>query len=221
MGGNPEWVTLEFDEFDQPAVWGLTGAREVGVLEPGPVAGVELVAVAVPFRDDVGAVDLGHLGAGTQLGHVGAEPHCAALVGHVALGLHQVDHRVGRGRVELAGVGPFESQDVAGVLDCHALQAEAKAQAGDVVLPGEAGRRDLALHPALAEAARDHDAVQVPEAVLTQQALHVLSLNPVDLNRSPVVDPGVVQRFDHRQVGVDQAHVLADEADANRCVRLS
>ena len=126
-----------------------------------------------------------------------------------------------RGRVELAGVGPLKAQDVAGVLDRHALQAEAKAQAGDVVLPGEAGRRDLALHPALAEAARDHDAVQVPEAIFTQQALHVLSLNPVDLNRSPVVDPGVVQRFDHRQVGVDQAHVLADEADTNRCGRLS
>ena len=109
MGGDPEWVTLELDELDQPAIGGLTGAREVGLLEPGPVAGIELVAVAVPFRDDVGAVDLGYLGTGTQLSHVGAEPHRAALVGHVALGLHQVDHWVGRGRVELAGVGPLEA----------------------------------------------------------------------------------------------------------------
>ena len=89
------------------------------------------------------------------------------------------------------------------------------------MLPGEAGRRDLALHPALAEAAGDHDAVQVPEAVLAQQTLHVLGLDPVDLDCSPVVDPSVVQRFDHRQVGVNQTHVLANEADANRCGRLS
>ena len=49
-----------------------------GLLQPPPVAGVELVAVPVALVDEGLAVGLGHLGAGPQPGRVDAEAHGAA-----------------------------------------------------------------------------------------------------------------------------------------------
>ena len=172
--------------------------------------------MAVPFRYDLLAVDLRHLGSRAQLGHVGAEPHGPTHVRHVALGAHQVDHRMGGGRVEFAGIGPLQAQGVAGELHGHALQAEAQPQAGDVVLPGEARRGDLSLHASLAEPTGDHDAVEVSEAPLGQKSLYILGLDPVDFDLGAMMGPGVVEGLDHRQVGIDQAHVLADQADPDQ-----
>ena len=87
----------------------------------------------------------------------------------------------------------------------HHLHAEAEAEARDLVLPGVAGRGDLALDAALAEPAGDHDAVEVAQAALGEQALDVLGLDPVDLDVGAVVEAAVLQRLDHRQVGVGQA----------------
>ena len=80
------------------------------------------------------------------------------------------------------------------------------------MLAGVAGRGDLALDAPLAEPAGDHDAVEVAEAALGEQALDLLGLDPVDLDLRAVVEAAVLERLDHRQVGVVQAHVLADDA---------
>ena len=93
-----------------------------------------------------------------------------------------------------------------------------RPEARDVVLPGVAGGRDLALDAPLAEAAGDHDAVEVPQPAVGQQALDVLGLDPLDLDLGAVVEAGVAERLDDRQVGVGQADVLADDADADRVV---
>ena len=97
--------SAQLDELDQPAVGRRAAADEAGRLEAGPVVRVELVAVAVALADDRLAVGLGDLGARLEHGVVGAEAHRAALVGDVALVVHQVDHRVLRRRVELRRVG--------------------------------------------------------------------------------------------------------------------
>ena len=93
-------------------------------------------------------------------------------------------------------------------------------EARDVVLAGEAGGGDLALEAALAETAGDHHAVEIAEATGCQQTLDVLGLDPVDLDLGAVVEPGVLQALDDRQVGVGQADVLADQADLHRLGRL-
>ena len=87
----------------------------------------------------------------------------------------------------------LQTEHVSGVLDRHALQPEAQPEAGHVVLPGEAGCGDLALHAALTESAGDDDPVKVPQAVLAEQPLDVLGLDPVDLDVGTVVDAGVLQ----------------------------
>ena len=132
--------------------------------------------------------------------------------------LHEVDHRVRGGRVELARVGAGQAQHVAGVVDRHHLQAEAQAQARDVVLARVLGGGDLALGAPLAEAAGDDDAVEVVQAPLGQQALDVLGLDPLELDLAGVVEAAVLERLDDRQVGVLEAHVLADDPDAHRAL---
>ena len=211
LGADPERVVGELDELDQPAVGRRAAADEPVRLEAGPVVGVELVAVTVPLADDRLAVGLGHLGARLEHGVVRAQAHRAALVGHVALVVHQVDHRVLGRRVELGRVGVGQTEHVAGELDRHRLQPEAQPEAGHALLAGVAGGGDLALDAAGTEAAGDDDAVEVGEAPGGQQPLDVLGLDPVDLDLGAVVEPGVLEALDHRQVGVGELHVLADQ----------
>ena len=60
------------------------------------------------------------------------------------------------------------------------------------LLAGVAGRGDLALDAPLAEAAGDHDAVEVAQAAGGQQALDLLGLDPVDLDLGAVVEAAVL-----------------------------
>ena len=84
------------------------------------------------------------------------------------------------------------------------------------MLTGEARRGDLSLHASLAESTGDYDAVEVSEAPLGQKSLYILGLDPVDFDLGAMMGPGVVEGLDHRQVGIDQAHVLADQADPDQ-----
>ena len=93
-------------------------------------------------------------------------------------------------------------------------------EARNVVLAGVAGGGDLALDAALAEPAGDHHPVEVGEPPGGQQTLDVLGLDPVDLDLGAVVEAGVLEALDDRQVGVGQADVLADQADPHRLGRL-
>src|SRR5204862_5391952 len=104
---------------------------------------------------------------------------------------------------------------VAGQLDHHDVQPETQAQTGDLVLTGVAGGRDLALDPPPAEPAGNHHAVEVVQATLGQQTLDLLGLDPLDLDVGPVVVAAVLESLDHRQIGVGEVDVLADEADAH------
>ena len=61
-----------------------------------------------------------------------------------------------------------------------------------LVLAGVAGGGDLALDAPLAEAAGDHDAVEVAQAALGQQPLDLLGLDPVDLDLGAVVEAAVL-----------------------------
>ena len=106
---------------------------------------------------------------------------------------------VGSISLELA---PARPEHVAGEVDRHHLQAEAQPEARDVVLAGVAGGGDLALGAPLAEPAGDHDAVEVAQAAVGEQALDLLGLDPVDLDLGAVVEAAVLERLDHRQVGV-------------------
>ena len=118
--------------------------------------------------------------------------------------------------VELTRVGAGETEDVAGELDRHDLHPQAQAQTRDAVLPGVAGRCDLALHTPLAEAARQHDAVEPGHRLGHQQTLDVVGHDPGDLEIHLMIERCMTKRLGHRQVGVGQADILADETDPQR-----
>ncbi len=124
----------------------------------------------------------------------------------------QVDDRVRRLGVELGRVGALHVADVAGVVDDRHLHAEADAEERHLLLAGVATGRDLALDPALAEAAGDEDAV----GILERGGVEVLGADQVDLDVDAVVVAAVLERLDHRLVGVLELHVLADERDLDR-----
>ena len=133
--------------------------------------------------------------------------------------MHEVDHRVQRVGVELGGVGAQQPELVAAELDHHHLEAQAQAQARDVVLTRVRRRGDLALDAPRAEPAGDHHAVEVPQPSRSQQPLDLLGVDPLNVHLHPVVGGRMAQRLAHRQVGVGQRHVLADDAHAHLGLR--
>ena len=103
----------------------------------------------------------------------------------------------------------------AGELDHRDLHPEADPEVGDRALAGDPRRLDLALDAALAEAAGDQD----PVAALEPLGVEVLGVDQLDLDFDAVVDAAVLERLDHRLVGVVELHVLADEGDLAPCPR--
>ncbi len=118
------------------------------------------------------------------------------------------------GGLELGRVRPGEPGDVACEVDRHCLQTQADTETRHRVLPGVAGSSDLAFDAAVAEAARDDDAVEVTQLPVGEQPFDALRLDPLDLDLRAVVEAGMLQALHDRQVGVGQFDVLADQADA-------
>ena len=87
---------------------------------------------------------------------------------------------------------------------------------GTRFLAGVASGGDLALEAAGSEAPGNDHPVELGEAPGGEQPFDLLGLDPVDLHGRPVVEGGVLERLDDRQVGVGQLDVLADQPDAHR-----
>src|SRR5690606_10722313 len=133
---------------------------------------VDLVAVPVALADGVRPVDLGDLRAGLQRRLIGAQAHGAAQVAaggalHPFVALRPFGHQAYDrllGRTEFGGGRLREAGQVPGRLDHRHLHAEADAEVRNPPLAGEAGRLDLALGPARAEAAGHEDRVRPLQA---------------------------------------------------------
>src|SRR5262249_43469056 len=149
-----------------------TGKAHAVLLEPSAVAGIDLVAVAMALRDFARpAVDFRHPAAALEHCRIGAEPHGAAEVALHAAPLqlvalhpfrHQPDDGFGRGP-EFGRVRVLDAAQVACRLDHRHLHAETDAEIRHLTLARELRRLDLAFRAALAETARDENAVDVFE----------------------------------------------------------
>lgn len=73
-------VVLDLDDFGEAAVGAHAGEDQAAVFQFLAVLDVHLIAVAVAFLDDGGAVDGSDVAARRQVGGVGAEAHGAALL---------------------------------------------------------------------------------------------------------------------------------------------
>src|SRR5574337_39589 len=199
-------VARQLDDLGQ-----LVGLRDRREHEPRLAQAVEvvrvgLVAVAVAFGDDV-AVDVVRQRAALHVRALRAQAHRAAQVGaRVALLdravavlplLDQPDHRMRRRRLELGRVGVRKARDMARELDRRDLHAQADAEVRDALLAREACRADLALDPALAEAAGHQHRVEARQLV-DVVAVQRLGVDVLDVDPRVVLDAGVAQRLVQR-----------------------
>ena len=79
---------------------------------------------------------------------------------------------------------------------------------------------DLSLPAARAEAAGNEHAVDRVEQLGRLLVRHVLGVDPAHADRAAVVQPGVLERLVHGEVGVLELHVLADERDLDELAAL-
>src|SRR5690606_27343749 len=123
-----------------------------------------LVAAAVALRALRRTVELSGDRSLGALRRVQAESHRSTAVSP-GDDLHLLGHGRDDGelgvRGELARARAGEAGLVAGVLDDHALQSEAQAERGDLVVTRELERSELAFDPADAESTWNADSVEV------------------------------------------------------------
>ncbi len=116
---------------------------------------------------------------------------------------------------------PAMPGDVAGVLDDHALQAQAQPERRDAVGAGVGERAELALEAADAEAAGDADRVDVVQVLVgALVGLALVGGDPADLDLGLVGEAAGAQRLADREVGVRQVDVLADQRDGHLLLRV-
>ncbi len=96
----------------------------------------------------------------------------------------------------------MRSDDLTRELDHGALEAQAQAEIRHAPVAGVVGGQDLALDPAVTEAARDEHAGRAVEGRRDVVRRQLLRVDPADL-RVDLVRPGrVAERLGDGQVGV-------------------
>ena len=112
------------------------------------------------------------------------------------------------------GVGLLEAGDAAGVLDHHALQAQAQPERRDAVGAGVGEGAELALDAADPEAAGHADRVDVAEVPRgARPGWRTRRTGSSDVDLGLVGEATGAQRLGDREVGVRQVDVLADQRD--------
>src|SRR5207302_11446816 len=114
---------------------------------------VELVTMPMPLEHFVAPINLLRQTAVLNFCRPGSQSHARAFVGHVALLIEQTNHRIGRSLIELSAVSVGDSANVAREFNCRHLHAEAKAEIGELIFPGETRGFDFSFHSAVANAA--------------------------------------------------------------------
>jgi hypothetical protein len=117
-----------------------------------------------------------------------------------------------RGRVDLGGIGVQQADDVPSEFDHHALQPQTQTQGGNPVLTGVPQGAELPLDTAHPETARNTDTVDVREGrSCPVRGSAVVRGNPPQVNPAVVGEAAGPEGLGHRQVGVGQVDVLADQ----------
>ena len=143
-----------------------------------------------------------NLRAWFENGEAGAEPLGPALVADITLIEHEIDDRMRGVRIHLGRIGADEVHHIAGEVHRHRLQSETEPEARHPLLPGESGCGNLAFESPFAVAARNDDAVEIGQPSGGQQTLHLLGLDPLDVDLGPVMESGMLDALDHRKVGI-------------------
>ncbi len=211
-----ERMVGQLDDLGEAPVVRVAREHEPGLLEPLVVGGVDLPAMTVTLVHDLLAVGGGGQRARHEVAGLRPQPHGPAEVGHVLLLGEQVDDRVRRRRVELARVGALEPQTLrANSITAHCSPRQMPRNG----TPRSRAYRTAATLPSTPRTPNP-PGMRTPstsrERLLGRLPAEVVGGDPLDLHVGAVVEPAVVERLHHGQVGVAQVHVLADDRDRDR-----
>ena len=220
LDADEEGMRRNLHDLDEPCLGVLSGGMHACSLHPGEVLGVEFITVAVTLGDAVFAVDLMDEGAGLEVACVCAEPHGTALYGCALLVFHQVDNRVGRGRVFLRRGGVGKSEHVAGELHDGHLQAETDSEERNIVLPCIAHCGDLSFETPDSESGGYEDAVHILEQFGNCLRDKLFAGDAMDTYLALVCRAGMDEGFLYALVGVLQLDILSDEGDVHLLLRV-
>src|SRR6202142_3039762 len=214
-------VIRQLADLDVDAVGRFSRQPQAGRCQGLLIVTVEFIAVAVSLADLALSVSLVGEAAFGQLAWIRAQAHGAAQVVDALQFAQFVDDAVRRRGVELRGVGSGEAAHITGELDHQHLHAQADAEIRHLALAGETDRLDHAFAAALAETARDQDAVEGVERLDAARLLgELLGVDPVDPNLHVVRQAAVEQRFLQALVGILVLGVLAHQGDRNLSCRI-
>ena len=99
----------QLDHLDDVTVGSLSRQHHAVFLIFRAVGIVHLIAVTVAFLNEIGTVALADPGTGFKRAGIFAKPHRRAKILHVALFRHQIDDRIGGGRIEFGAVRVLEA----------------------------------------------------------------------------------------------------------------
>src|SRR6185312_8722985 len=189
-------MIFQLDDLHQLVIGGAPTHQHALRLDTAAIGVIELIAVAVALEDDRLAVGCLGLAARRQAADPLAQPHCAALIRNLALIGHQIDHLIGRLRIELGAIRRIQAKHATRELDDRDLQSQAQPEVWDTMRPRVFDGFDLALDATVAEAARHDDACRLrqPLLVFLPLLIELLGIHPVNLYVYPLRPARVRQR---------------------------
>ena len=180
------------------------------------------------FADQVLTVDRADDAVAVELGGISAEAHRSA---EVAIGRALLQSLLAhpfsdqsndwlRSLAEFGGRGLAYPGQVPRAFDARHLHAEANAEERNFALAGEFDRSDLSLAAALAEPARNEDAVQRLELGddVRIGMLEQFGVNPLDVDLRAVGDAAMDQGLAQALIGIRETDIFADDADRDLAV---
>ena len=207
----------QLDDLDEPALLERAGDDEARLDELRAEVVVHLVAVAVALVDDRLAVGLARARPVGELDRLGAEAHRAAEVLDLLLLGQQVDHR------DTASRDPSRSSwrrraRRRGARTRRPRRA-CRGRCRGTGSPRSRATRQARILPSQPREPKPPGTSTPSTCSSSRSRLlerHALGVDPAHAHVAAVVDARVLERLVHREVGVVELHVLADERDLDR-----
>src|SRR5579864_4210589 len=186
-------MVRDFADLHVNSVRRLAGDAQAPRLQLVLVFAVELVAMAMALVNFAGAVGPVSETVFRQPAGPTAQTHGAAQFIHAFQLAQLEDHAMRRTGIEFGGIGVHQAAHIARILNHQGLHAQADAEVRHLALARVANRVEHAVDAALAEAARNQDAIVALQLPLPVRPHHALGFDPVNVHFQLVRQPAVEQ----------------------------
>ena len=144
---------------------------------------------------------------------IGTKTQGAADILHPVLIGHQIDDRMGGGRIQFYAVRVGESEHISGKLHDGKLHAQAQAEIGDIVGSGVGNGINLSVDAPVAESAGNQNSVHVGEKPVRIFRSYFFRIHPFDPDTDMIGNTAVLERFHHADIGVMKLNIFAYQSN--------